>query len=223
MLVLTLLLALASPYDDSRSHLEKARLALAKQPHSSATRAQARSLLLRWVDDVAFPSWAGTQWDFNGMSTTPGQGLIACGYYVSTVLGHAGVRLQRIHLSQQDAATITRSVAAGSQVDELSTATDTVQRARERGSGLFVVGLDNHVGFLRVDGERADFCHASYVGPVAVLCEPALESPAFHSSRFVLANALSDALVDLWLQGRALQTLRPAAKVSSSLQPAAPP
>jgi hypothetical protein len=198
-----------SPYEASRARLELERREMAKHRRTVAVRSRARQALLRWVDDVAFPAWAGTPWAFEGMTTTPREGQVACGYYVSTVLLHAGVKLERIRLSQQSAAHIAQSLAAGTRLDVLGDrAADVVARARARGDGLYVVGLDNHVGFLRVDGARADFCHASYFGSVGVVCEPALGSAAFTSATFVLADVFSDAVVDLWLNGRKLQTIR---------------
>lgn len=45
--------------------------------------------------------WVGTKWNFNGVIRVPGQGTIACGYFVTTVLEDIGFKLNRIKLSQQ--------------------------------------------------------------------------------------------------------------------------
>lgn len=47
------------------------------------------------------PHWYGTEWDFNGYTSIPNQGVIACGYFVSTTLEHIGIVINRYHLAQQ--------------------------------------------------------------------------------------------------------------------------
>ena len=42
--------------------------------------------------DDLLPAWNGTAWAMNGTSQVPGRGSIACGYFVSTTLMHAGFR-----------------------------------------------------------------------------------------------------------------------------------
>lgn len=77
------------------------------------------------------------------------------------------------------------------------------------GDGLFVVGFDYHVGFLRLDGERAAFCHSSFIEPAAVTCEDPVASGAFASRLYVVGDALNDTVLDDWLLGRAIATQRP--------------
>jgi len=77
------------------------------------------------------------------------------------------------------------------------------------GDGLFVVGLDYHVGFLRLAGERAAFCHSSVLEPAVVTCEDPLTAPTFLSELYVVGDALKDAAIDDWLAGREIPTLVP--------------
>lgn len=55
----------------------------------------------RFITDSIIPCWYGTPWNFNGCTTEPGKGSIACGYFVTTVLKDAGLQLNRIKLAQQ--------------------------------------------------------------------------------------------------------------------------
>lgn len=50
-----------------------------------------------------YSHWKGTPWDFNGYINTPGKGVIACGYFVSTTLKHVGVKINRYKMAQQSA------------------------------------------------------------------------------------------------------------------------
>ena len=47
------------------------------------------------------PHWYGTEWDFNGYTAVPNQGVIACGYFVSTTLLHMGINVNRYKMAQQ--------------------------------------------------------------------------------------------------------------------------
>ena len=201
----------AAEYDTARELLAAKRVELAALKKAPA-RTAARQELLRFVDEIAFPAWTGTPWDFYGTSVTPREGQIACGYFVTTVLSHGGFRVDRVTLAQQASAYIVETMARGTHVEwyRFLAREEVVKRVRDRfGEGLFIVGLDLHVGFLRLDGAREDFCHSSYLEPGAVLCEPASTAPAFASNLFVVGAALPDAAVDDWLAQREIVTLTP--------------
>ena len=106
---------------------------------------QAAKLLLRErLERDLIPSWYGTEWDFNGITETPREGLIACGYFVSTVLRDAGYRLERYKLAQQASLHIVQSLSpseyrkdwSGIEPDGLS------DRMSEMAEGFYVVGLE---------------------------------------------------------------------------------
>ncbi len=87
-------------------------------------------------------------WDFYGTTTTPREGKIACGYYVTTVLEQAGFHLQRVLLAQQASAYVVQTLARGTRVDWIRPA---ITEARvDRFDGLRVVGL----GHLRRSGAQ---------------------------------------------------------------------
>lgn len=213
MLWLSIVLA-ATPlesYRTARGELEAHRVELQALFKKDPTKARldARSSLLSYLETSAFPAWTGTKWDFYGTSTTPREGTIACGYFVTTVLEQAGFKLERVHLAQQASAVLVSSMARGTKVDWLRPAdsADAVKQIHERfGDGLYVVGFDFHVGFLRLDGERAAFCHSSFIEPGAVTCEDPVPSGAFASNVYVVANALNDRVLDDWILGRAVPT-----------------
>lgn len=218
-MLLALVLA-ASPlaaYEQARAELEAHRVELSTtwKKHPAEARTQARITLLDYFENAAFPAWRGTVWNFYGTSTTPREGTIACGYYVTTVLQQAGFKLERVRLAQQAAAYVVSTVARGSRVDWIRPPNNAaaVQEIHERfGDGLFVIGFDFHVGFLRLDGERAAFCHSSFIEPGSVTCEDPVPAGAFASNTYVVADALNDTVLDDWLLGRALPTQLPKKK-----------
>ncbi len=139
------------------------------------------------LETSAFPAWEGTTWDFYGTTTTPREGKIACGYYVTTVLEQAGFRLQRVLLAQQASAWLVETVARGTRVDCIRPAgsAEAVQEIRRRfGDGLYVIGFDYHVGSLRLEGDRAAFCHSSFIDPGSVTCGHRVFASAFASRTY---------------------------------------
>lgn len=205
-----------SDYQAGRAALEAQRAGLAKAfavPKTrAAARGQARAALLRHLDTVAFPAWTGTPWEFYGKSETPRQGAIACGYFVTTVLQQSGLRIEKDWLAQQVSATLVATLAQGTKVLWLRHQDNAavVQQVREAfGDGLYAVGLDLHTGLLRLDGARADFCHSSFLEPAHVVCEPAATAGGFASNLHVVGDALPDAVVDAWLAGRDVESVRP--------------
>ncbi len=217
MLTLSLVLLAASPVEDygrAQQQLESRRLELATTWKKTPARARAdsRAAILSYLETSAFPAWAGTPWNFYGTSTTPREGTIACGYFVTTVLEQAGFRIERVVLAQQASAYLVSTIARGTRVDWIRPAdnADAVAKIRERfGDGLYVVGFDFHVGFLRVDGERVAFCHSSFIEPGAVTCEDPVPSGAFASRVYVVADALNDRVLDDWVLGRRVPSQLP--------------
>jgi hypothetical protein len=210
-------LALASTplgdYQDARRHLETRRLELAASLRRAPSRAriEARDALLAYFETSAFPAWEGTKWNFYGTSTMPREGTIACGYYVTTVLEQAGFRIQRVRLAQQASAVVVSTMARGTKVEWLRPEgnAEAVAMIRDRfGDGLYVVGFDFHVGFLRLEGDRAAFCHSSWIEPGAVTCEDPVASAAFGSTLYVVGDVLNELVLDDWLLGRSIPLKR---------------
>lgn len=193
---------------------EKLRLSSRFQAASPAGRtaliAEARTILTRSIYDDLFPAWYGTPWDFNGTSQTPQQGKIACGYFVSTVIRDAGWKVERVRLAQQASENIILSLTTETHVKRFRRVAigDFVNAVKEWGSGIYVVGLDIHVGFIvNIDGE-VYFIHSSYVDPYEVVRERAIESRILAGSNYrVLGNVLADdEFIGNWLNGKAIST-----------------
>lgn len=201
-------------YEQARSALEARRVELATQWKKAPkeTRLAARQTVLEYLDQSAFPAWQGTPWEFYGTSTTPGQGTIACGYFVTTVLEQAGFKIERVWLAQQASAVLVNTLARGTKVEWLrpSDNGDAVAQIKKRfgHSKLVVIGFDYHVGLLRLDGDEVRFCHSSFIEPGSVTCEDPVPSGAFASKVYVVGDVLNDALLDDWLNGRAVNRQR---------------
>ncbi len=171
--------------------------------------ADARATVFRHIAHELIPAWEGTPWDFWGTTETPGVGHIACGYYVSTLLRDAGFDVERVKLAQQASEYIIMTLTPRDRIWRTSDAT--VQRSlaplEEHGDGIYMVGLDYHVGLLVRDQGETLFCDASYLSPTAVICQKPSEAFSYTSRYRVVGQLLTDPMMEAWLEGRVLPTV----------------
>jgi len=154
------------------------------------------------MTDSVFPDWIGTKWDFNGISNTPGKGMIACGYFVSTTLKHIGFNLNRYKLAQQAAYTVIDVLCGDKKMKSVLEA-DIIYKIKSRGNNrLYVVGLDYHVGFLAVENNTVYFIHSDYLNG-KVVCEKASESISFSNTNAYVYGELTNnnSLFTKWRNG----------------------
>jgi hypothetical protein len=205
----------APAYRATLRRFEARRLCLAgcyRRAATPGTRAarinEARQLLLTALDSTIFPAWEGAPWAFYGTTWEPRRGSIACGYFVTTSLHDAGLRLQRTVLAKQTSETIIKNLTSEAHITRYHgvAPADFVQKVRALGPGLYVLGLDFHVAFLRVrQGGAVQMVHSSYVGPGTVVREAAESSAALASKYRVLGKvSADDVFVRRWLLGEAL-------------------
>jgi hypothetical protein len=166
------------------------------------TRKRLEEVLLHDV----FPAWYGTDWAFEGTTTTPGEGRIACGYFVSTCLNQVGFKVNRIKLAQQPSQRIIETFMDKTERNVLVEKPMTVIREylKKKGDGLYIVGLDSHVGFVSVSGDDMAFIHSSYYEPESFVKSENIDSknPLSDSKYRVFGKILSDEMVRGWLSGR---------------------
>ena len=167
----------------------------------------AAAYLQRTVVNDVFPFWYGTTWDFNGITETPRSGFIACGYFVSTTLKHAGFNLNRYKLAQQYSHSIVNTLSAD--VKTFTNLPAMIAYLQTQPDNLYTIGLDNHVGFINKKGSDITFIHSSYVSPGYVTSEQAAQSLVLtYSNLYVLGNVTANRTLLLrWLQGEAIVIL----------------
>ncbi len=155
-----------------------------------------------------FPYWYGTEWDFNGHTNTPNSGEIACGYFVSTTLKHSGVNVNRYRFAQQAALNEIKSTQLnGTYRAYLNGSTENfiTQIKKELKDGLYVIGLDFHVGYILKRKGEVFFIHSDYVSD-KVKIEAANQSIALESSEGYYLGDIThnDALLIKWLYSQEL-------------------
>ena len=167
----------------------------------------ARDYLYQTLADSIFDHWYGTPWDFNGTTQQPKVGAIACGYFVTTTLEQPGFSLPRRRLAQQAASVIIRTLCQRSSIAVFHALDDLHAHMLQQPEGLYLVGLDTHVGYLWRHPEGWHMVHASYSGGKAVAAEPWDASTVLQKSKlFVVGDLLGhDALVRWWIEGQPIQ------------------
>jgi len=192
------------------SNLELSKLALKKRYQASrsnkekdAVLNEAREQVLEVITNSVFPAWYGTIWAYSGMTTQPREGFIACGYFVTTVLKQTGLSINRVKLAQAASETMINAINNKRHMKRFRKVAlpKFVNAVKELGAGLFIVGLDNHTGFLFYDEKVVYFIHSSYQFPFSVLKEKALESQILQDSKYrVIGKLFNDnAAMRRWL------------------------
>ncbi len=165
----------------------------------------------RLITERLAPPWYGTKWAFHGVSQEPGKGSIACGYFVTTLLRDAGINLERVALAQQASENIIKSLVSSLSIRRFSDKplSDFLINAEKWGEGIYIVGLDYHVGFISVEPEETYFVHSSYQTPGAVVRELASESKVLASSKYRVLGKLSDEkFLGRWFNGARFETIK---------------
>lgn len=186
--------ALATRYQQAGTAIRKAALLQ-----------QARQLLVASLDTVIWPAWYGTPWAFYGTTQQPHHDSIACGYFVTTTLRDAGLRLDRVALAKTTSEKLIQNLTDEAHIRRyrLMPQARFVQQVRQLGDGLYIVGLDFHVGFLRVQHGQVRFIHSTYLGAGQVVNEDAATSAALRSKYRVVGRISADArLLESWLRQR---------------------
>lgn len=179
---------------------------------NQAVLAEAGATLFDALRTTIMPAWIGTEYDFNGMTATPRQGSIACGYFIASVLTDAGFRVERISLGQAPSELIIRSLVSEDSTARYSgkTGPQFMELIKTLAPGIYLLGLDTHVGFLVIDSDGASFIHASRMAPYGVIRENPADSYAVMNSQYrVLGNLLVDnTLLLKWLGSEKIVTKR---------------
>ncbi|MGV3631190.1 MAG: hypothetical protein ACO1O6_08285 [Bacteroidota bacterium] len=179
------------------------KYAAADSANQKKVLADAKKQLFTLITGDLIPCWYGTKWDFNGTTETPGQGSIACGYFVTTVLRDAGIRLNRYTYAQMASEAmilrLTSKVRRFSNADKA-----TVERyIRQTPYGIFIAGLDNHTGFIIKTKDSIHFVHSvAYEDVDGVVSQELDEATIFNLSQYkILGEILHEDMVRHWLEG----------------------
>lgn len=161
-----------------------------------------KSLVMKWLDRVILPLWIGTAWAFYGSAESPHQKSIACGYFVTHALLATGFRfpehqraprhddptMREYEFAKQTSLGMMRLLSSRRRwkVRNYRHPTRYLLRTLKRfGKGIYLLGLDSHVGMVFWDGTRATFWHADFTPTrLWVHREPLLTAGVVVASRY---------------------------------------
>lgn len=156
------------------------------------------------------PHWLGTPWSFEGHTSIPGQGKIACGYFVSTTLQDMGFNLNRYKLAQQLPIHEAKILSLGNPLIEI-VSTSTEERIRQLQTklkeGIYFIGFDqSHVGYIQKKNDNLFVIHSNYIGSQGVVIENIVDSIVFSSYDRIYISEIStnQLLLKKWLMNEAI-------------------
>ncbi|MFT3981271.1 MAG: hypothetical protein QM687_12420 [Ferruginibacter sp.] len=176
----------AVPYEEVTQKLRSKykRFAAKKQQDSL------HALLYNSISNIMPGYWNGTPWDFNGTTQMPGEGSIACGYFITTVLEHTGYPLNRVRLAQQPSSVLIEATCKKiKRFGSLKEAKTYIASLPDNSIGI--AGLDFHTGFIIKNITGAYFFHSNYISRRGVMNEPLDASRAFAASKTFMIGVLN--------------------------------
>lgn len=186
-----------------KAELDTVRLKRLALQAGQADTKQLKAQFMKQISERVFSYWYGTKWDFNGTTETPQSGSIACGYFVTTTLRDMGVPINRVKMAQCASEEMIRSLVTKEYRSYLSNITLEEFEAKlvKKGDGLYVIGLDNHTGFIWIKGDEHFFIHSTGWFPFKVVKDKISESSVLAKSRYRVLGKISDdeAFLKRWL------------------------
>ncbi|MCL2591619.1 MAG: hypothetical protein FWD67_12315 [Betaproteobacteria bacterium] len=197
----------ATKYEELKKHMTE------KQQHFSTIYAtsdtarqkeivrEAQTYLTTTISDSLFPYWYGTPWSFNGTTKVPKQGTIACGYFVAGILSDAGFQVPRVKWAQSASEPVIVKIASNVQRFHNQPISKLIDYLNHQGDGLYIVGLDYHVGFISKTGNNHRFIHSNYYRPeIGVMAEPLEGHNPLNDSKYrIIGKLLDTEMIKNWI------------------------
>jgi len=164
---------------------------------------QTRQYLHEVLSQEIFPAWYGTPWSFYGNAEHPLEGCIACGAFVENALRNCGFIVDKKLSAQPSEYIIKNLIGCDNNIERFSNIhIDTFcKKVKQMGEGIFIVGLDNHVGFFYILKDKYRFIHSH--GYLCVLPEFPAFSPILRRSKYRVVGKLFDRImIEKWLLKR---------------------
>jgi len=195
---------LVSELERWRGDLRKAHSKARTAEEKAAVEKDAR-VILELVMPEMMRCWLGTPYDFNGTAEKPGGGKVACGYFVSTVIRDAGFRVDRYKLAQQPSENILRTflksdgclLKVGQDFESYAEWVEGME------PGVYLMGLDSHVGFIVNGAEGTRFYHSSGWQKRGVVNEAGNKAGVLRHSNWRMIGGLTanPEVIRTWLAG----------------------
>jgi hypothetical protein len=155
------------------------------------------------ISDLYFKAWYKTPWSFSGHTKTPQKGSIACGYFVTTTLSDMGLNIPRVYWAQQTSEYMIKKMTTDIKRFHKRPMSEVIEYLKTKGEGLYVVGLDCHVGYIYYINGKMNFVHSNYYQPqIGVMSEPLVGRNPLNDSKYKVIGKIFDKKMVLnWILG----------------------
>lgn len=196
-------------YDELKAEIKASRNKF-KETYTTANQQQKDSIILaaqRYVldkYDQMFKAWYATPWTFEGHTSVPRQGTIACGYFVTTTMQDMGFNIPRFYWAQQAADYMTQKLSTDIKRFYNVPMSDVVKHIETKGEGLYLVGLDCHVGYIYYHNSKMNFVHSNYYKKsIGVMSEPLIGRNPLNDSKFkVIGKIMDKEMISNWISNK---------------------
>lgn len=161
-----------------------------------------QNLLFDILHSEIFPAWYGTKWDYNGTSEIPKEGKIACGYFVTTTLRDLGFDFNRYQLAQLPSESMILKLTSKVKRFSNTENEEVWNYFTQFSTGIFIVGLDSHAGFILKTKDSIKFIHSVLYQDIDGVSAQDLKSENLFnlSSYKIIGEILTDEMLIKWLK-----------------------
>jgi len=172
---------------------------------------EARKLLFDTMTEHTLPFWLNTSWSFNGTTRIPGKGSIACGTFVVYNLQDIGFKIPS-KMARQPSENIIKNLVGKKGIKRFSNNVPMKKVEKwilRTGEGIYIVGLDNHVGFIINRNNRVSFFHSNYYAPsLKVVNQDITEKSPLTDSRYrIVGKIFDDRMIKKWIKGKSFPVI----------------
>jgi hypothetical protein len=171
-------------YADFLLEVKAEREKLKDKPH-----ADAQKYFFTLINEKIPSYWKGTPWDFNGVTRKPGEGKIACGYFITNTMVDLGFDIERVKLAQAASSVLIDATCTNPKWCDFDGLKSYLKKQPEY--SVFIVGLDFHTGYLTKEKNDCYFIHSNYIGAKGVTKEKIDDSEALKASKVFYIGSIS--------------------------------
>lgn len=167
----------------------------------------ARQFVFYSITHDLFQFWYGTPWSFYGQTFVPRQGSIACGYFVTGILRDAGFNIPWYEWANLASESFIVRLSPDIKRFYMRPVAEVKAYIKNRDNGLYIVGLDCHVGFIYKNDSLVKFVHSNYYQPLTGVMAEDFETknPLRDSKYRVIGRLLDDNMVISWITFKRIQ------------------
>jgi hypothetical protein len=115
------------------------------------------------------------------------------GYFVTAILSDAGFKIPRVKWAQSASEPVIVKIASNIQRYRNQPMSKLIDYLNNQDDGLYIVGLDNHVGFISKSDNNYRFIHSNYYRPeIGVMAEPLEGHNPLNDSKYRIIGKLLD-------------------------------